>query len=246
MRLAVIALLIIAALSGCAESGDESVDAVDEHDHSTHDHDEGNETLDGVETANNTAPVAVLTADVLNGTAPLMVNLTLDGSDADGDNLTWILVGNETLEGSELPTTLNFTLDEGNHTFVFTVSDGELEHSVNLTIEVLAGAVEDLGPCGGEEEPCIIEDHIWVTVWSDGRCDAKGAQGVALYLHDRPGAGSQYGTGFVTGGGTWVYEESNGIPGLQLSAELGPGGSTLGTDPIAVEKGCLNGDTMVF
>lgn len=40
-----------------------------------------------------------------------------------------------------------------------------------------------------------------------------------LYVNDR---GDPAGTGLLTGGGTWVYEESNDVGGLQL-AEGDPG-----------------------
>ncbi len=50
-----------------------------------------------------------------------------------------------------------------------------------------------------------------VIVIPTGESDTRGD----LYVNDRPGEGAPVGTGLVTGGGTWIYEESNGIPGLQ-------------------------------
>jgi hypothetical protein len=45
-----------------------------------------------------------------------------------------------------------------------------------------------------------------------------------LYINDRPGEGAPPGTGLLTGGGTWIYEGSNGIDGLQT--DPGPADST--------------------
>lgn len=50
-----------------------------------------------------------------------------------------------------------------------------------------------------------------VIVIPSGESDIRGD----IYLNDRPGQGAPVGTGLITGGGTWIYEEFNGIPGLQ-------------------------------
>lgn len=245
MRVLTIALLLLlVGFAGCAETDPEPTDTTDDSDSQVDD--TTDETVDDVEeTTNNTAPVAILTADVDNGTAPLLVNVTVDGTDADGDNLTYVLaLGNDTFEGSELPTTLNFTLDEGNHTFTLTVSDGELEHVVELTIAVVEAVVEDLGPCGGEPEPCIIAEDTWVFFYSDGSCHMKDefVQNSAggIYINDRHTG--QVGTGFVAGGGTWVYMEDNGIPGLQLGG-MDPSGSF---GEAGAYTACQNPDQLLF
>lgn len=225
MRALLIAITLLAVtFAGCADSGDtEPVDSTESHDHDSHDH---NETIDEHVEVNNTAPVATLTADVMNGTAPLLVNFTLDGTDADGDNLTWTFVGNETVEGTELPTVLNATLDEGNHTFVFTVSDGELTHSVNLTIEVIAGE-PDVDPNAPVDYGTFTYDPV------TGHCHFKS-------YTDIGGLGELYNFDF------WMWAEDNGVPGLQV-------GNTFPVGP-AEDQGfrmdewdiCEDADLMLF
>lgn len=136
MRLWPIVLLVTAALAGCAGE-DPIADPVVEPDPEDNEIEEPEEPI--VE-ANNTAPVANLTADILNGTAPLLVNLTLHGSDADGDNLTWSLQvnGTQTANGTQLPATVVLNLTAGNHSVLLTLSDGEAETSANLTVAVAA------------------------------------------------------------------------------------------------------------
>ncbi|HLE47949.1 MAG TPA: hypothetical protein VI818_06600 [Candidatus Thermoplasmatota archaeon] len=99
------ALMIVAALSGCF-AADPAADAHD-HDEAGDNHEDANETADAgnqtvPENVTVAAPVANLTADVLNGTAPLVVNFTLAN---DGGNLSaWVLSygeGNAT-NGTEL------------------------------------------------------------------------------------------------------------------------------------------------
>lgn len=87
MRVWCVVVALAMVLSGCAENGEPALE-------------EGDDAATGG-TGNSTAtpeggagqaPVAQLVADLLNGTAPLTVNLTLNGTDADGDNLTWVLL----------------------------------------------------------------------------------------------------------------------------------------------------------
>jgi PKD repeat protein len=97
----------------------------------------------------NRAPAAVLTADNLTGMAPLNLTITVDGSDPDGDELTWTLDlgdGGEALTGDEFPFTVNHTFTEaGNYTLNLTVSDGTLSDTValNITVEADLGEIPD-------------------------------------------------------------------------------------------------------
>ncbi len=245
----IIAMLLLVALAGCADNGktNEATDGPT-----------GTETGSGTSTqtgtsapgnggseGNNTAPTASLVADALNGTAPFQVNFTLDGSDADGDNLTWSLTinGTETANGSALPAAANFTFGIGNHTVVLTVSDGALTAMANLTIAVEAGEPVDLGPCGGEPR-CIVLSDRWVNFWSDGVCDMKPEfirEAGPLYYNDRTGPGGEpiihFGGILASGGnGVWVYEESNGLAGMQVG----------GSDESPAYTGCVNPDTIIF
>ncbi len=117
-----------------------------------------NETI---ETTNgtNAAPVASLIATVSNGTAPLNITFTLDGSDPDGDNLTWVFDdgnGNSTT-GDTLPATVNVTYLAGNWTTTFTVSDG-----MNDTVEQLLVTVSEAAAAatGGSEFPLTFSMNI--------------------------------------------------------------------------------------
>ncbi len=90
----------------------------------------------------NTPPVASLIATETNGTAPLNVSFALDGSDADGDNLTWSFDdgnGNSTT-GDTLPASVNATYMAGNWTATLTVNDGTNQTVQTLLITVGAGA----------------------------------------------------------------------------------------------------------
>lgn len=164
----------------------------------------------GASAGENQAPSATLNATATNGTAPLNVTFDLGGVDPDGDALTWTLtLGNVTLgNGTALPANVTHVFEAGNHTVVLTVSDGHANASANVTLTVEAAAAEPAAPSGPTEDD-------WATFNPDGTCDAKGEIAVpgGIYLHDR---GSPPGTGFFLGAGTWVYEESNSLPGLQL------------------------------
>ncbi len=176
--------------------------------------DGGNETVD--QAVNNTAPVALLEASAINGTAPLNVTLTLNGTDAEGTNLTWTLtVGNQTLNGTSLPATVNQTLGAGNHTITLTVSDGNLTGNATMLIQVAEAAEE------------LVEEA------DDGICHADASDYQAL-----PPAGP---TILYLADTSWIYEESNGIAGLQWSSE-----ASLGGEHHALGEGCLQGDTLLF
>lgn len=177
----------------------------------------------------NQAPTARLNATASNGTAPLNVTFTVDGMDPDGDALTWTLTaGNDTLgNGTSLPANVTHSFEAGNYTIVLTVRDGMANASANVTLVVEEGASEPAPPAGPTEDE-------WATFNPDGTCDAKGEILIAgtLYLHER---GNPPGTGFVAGDGTWVYEETNGLAGLQLG---GPDDSTY--------SHCANPDLLIF
>ncbi len=72
---------------------------------------------------------------------------------------------------------------------------------------------------------------------AEGECNRPDAVAIeGYYVDDRPGDGTPWGSGLLTGGGTWVYEESNGMPGLQVGGE----GET------EEYAGCENPDTLIF
>ncbi len=92
--------------------------------------------------APNTPPTATLNASALNGSIPFNVTFSLNGTDVDGDNLTWTLGIGDNLtafNGTELPSSVNFTFEtEGNFTVRLNVTDGVNATLANLTIAAFA------------------------------------------------------------------------------------------------------------
>lgn len=100
----------------------------------------------------NAAPSAELNASAVSGTAPLPVTFTVNGSDPDGDALTWSLDsnGDGTVDatGEELPATVNVTFDSpGSFNVTLTVSDGVADDVVMVSI-----SVEPAGPVARQQE----------------------------------------------------------------------------------------------
>lgn len=168
---------------------------------------------------------ATLTASAQNGSAPLNVTFNVTGSGPSP--LTWTLDvdGEPIANGTSLPgnATHSFT-EAGNHTVTLVVRSGSRNATANLTITVTEG---DGGAATATEDD-------WVVFNADGTCDAKGEIDIeGIYLHER---GDPPGTGYALGGGTWVYEETNGLPGMQVG----------GAGESAEYVGCLNPDTIIF
>ncbi len=185
-----IALLFIAtALSGCA--GDDGYTAFEPtQDDATVD--DGNGTVDGAnQTVANAVPELRVLADVVNGTAPLLVNFTIDAVD-DSENLTWTLAigGNETYTGDAVPAVVNHTFEAGNWTVVLSLTDGE--HTVEESLEIVATA-----PVAEERLPDIVFEGTVLVAdpWAislngclldAGRRDAGGPNGITGTRHNMP------------------------------------------------------------
>jgi hypothetical protein len=198
-----------------------------------------NSTTTAPPVANNTAPVANLTASAQNGTAPFSVTFNLTASDIDGDNLTWTFDadGNGSAEangtGAQLPLSIQFNYTSaGSYNATFNVTDGRLATQAVLVITVTSG--------GGTGGPPADDGLPWANVDELGQCHADGGfiqSAGPLWIHDRTTMGAP-GTGLAdpNGGGTWIYEESNGVPGLQIggAGEEGP------------YVGCVNPDLLIF
>ena len=209
----------------------------------------------------NTAPIASINPDVTMGEAPLRVLFTVNVTDAEGDNVTWTLDadGDGSADGDGQGNgTLEFIFEaDGVFLARANATDGTNWTVASIEITVLVPTPE--GPCGGAPEPCKIGEDAWAEFWSDGVCEAKGEQGnnALGWMHDRPGssvpvvggnpAGGDwpYGTGYISGGGTWFYQESNSKSGLQLGGTNWQGGSTLGGE-VAAYKNCANHDLLIF
>ncbi|HLF16043.1 MAG TPA: PKD domain-containing protein [Candidatus Thermoplasmatota archaeon] len=172
----------------------------------------------------NRAPTASLEANETQGVSPLAVEFTLDGADADGNDLTWTLDvdGDGTVDfdgtGDDFPATVTHTFDlAGDYLVVLNVTDDELSAEDSLHIQVAAPSVEPdpfAGTCPGLDYVTIAPDP--------GPPEAQ-----VFYIENT--------------GGTWFYQESNDLPGLQLSDE-----PSLAMENHPAGAGCLNGDTLLF
>lgn len=89
----------------------------------------------------NEAPTANLTASATSGDAPLSVTFTVDGSDPDGDPLSWSLDANgdgtEDANGTTVPADVEFSFSTaGVFNATVNVTDGSLESSAQVSITV--------------------------------------------------------------------------------------------------------------
>lgn len=87
----------------------------------------------------NQAPTAVLAVN-RSAAAPLQANFTLDGSDPDGDALTWVLSfgdGTDNQTGTTLPTNLTHAYAQaGTYNATLLVTDGSLSGTMALTLDI--------------------------------------------------------------------------------------------------------------
>ncbi|MGB1586860.1 MAG: Ig-like domain-containing protein, partial [Thermoplasmatota archaeon] len=152
MRILSIGCLLMLALAGCTDEANEpeSPDVV----------------MDDAPSQNNTAPAPQLDADIVNGTAPLLVNFTITATDVDGDNLTWVfeahangtMVANATGNQSAFPAQVNATF-EANGTATLTVSDGTNSTTVSVNITAIASAGAAVEDAGDAVDPNAPEDR---------------------------------------------------------------------------------------
>jgi PKD repeat protein len=136
-----IALVAMVALSGCMGSQEDPAAASDDENPQPSASDAGPDPGSSPDPGviENVPPNATLDASVLNGSAPLEVVFTLDGSDADGDELTWKIDkdgdGYTDEQGGLLPYEVNTTFEEaGLYVVTLMVSDGT--DSVNASVEI--------------------------------------------------------------------------------------------------------------
>lgn len=222
-----VSMVFLTALAGCVQDAPTKTLGSDEQDPTPTTTGATNSTGPN-ESVPNAPPTASLAANRTNGSAPLSVTFSLGGDDPDGDDLTWTLDadgdGASDSNGTMLPAELSFLFNEtGNYTATLSVTDGNA--TANATVDV---AVE--GASAAKED-------LWVRWDAEGMCHAKEAVDVGpIWIHDRPGEGAPYGSGLETGGGTWIYEESNDVPGLQVG----------GGDEDDAYVACANPDTLIF
>lgn len=83
---------------------------------------------------------------------------------------------------------------------------------------------------------CHAVEGVYPLSSDSGNENQPGESEETEYVHDRTPPG---GVKYVQGGGIWLYEESNGIPGLQI------GSGSLGEEAAAYTD-CVNPDFLVF
>lgn len=150
MRILLVLLLALAlAMAGCSSKSPDKGDSSSSSS-STSSSSSGTSSSSGSSSSSGTptggpsnrAPSGALAASSLNGTLPLQVNFTLSGSDPDDDALSWTLAfgdGNVT-NGTALPATASHSYGAaGNYSAIYVLSDGKLNATYNVTIQVLPG-----------------------------------------------------------------------------------------------------------
>lgn len=147
VRVVVVAVLVVALLSGCTSSP--QTDSTDDPSSSSSTSGSGASGLNGTASGGTSSSggnsssslVANLTADALNGTAPLLVNFTVGATPASA-TATWTLATNGTsfANGTGVPAAANHTfLASGSWNVTLTVMDGGRTANATLVINVTGG-----------------------------------------------------------------------------------------------------------
>ena len=94
----------------------------------------------------NRAPAGTLTASISQGDVPVDVAFTFEGTDPDGDELSWTFDadgdGTAEADGTELPASYDHSYaDVGTYTANLTISDGDLSVSYEAIINATEAAV---------------------------------------------------------------------------------------------------------
>ena len=218
--------------AGCADDASQGDDATHDVKHAD-DNATGNMTMEvGSNATINHPPEAGLRIDV-PGPAGNHTQFNITVSDRDGDDLTWRLDadgdGQSEANGTRSGLVAILFEVDGNYTATLTVSDGNT--SANATLGFTVDAAVQEGPCGAEPEPCMVSENDHVEFWSDGVCQAKDEIGDDMFgwIRQEPFMGVPGGTSL------WIYEETNGLDGLQVHSTEG-----------GAYAECVNGDTIIF
>jgi PKD repeat protein len=161
-------------ISGCIDAGGDSKDAASTSPTVTTTDATSASAPSTSANATNEAPTATVEADNVTGSFPLTVVFTLNGSDPEGDELSWTLSFGDDAEnatGSELPANATHEYAAaGNFTVFFEVSDGvnaaNMTLAVNVTEAVSAGGEpyvisgSTLIPFPGADALACINDDI--------------------------------------------------------------------------------------
>ena len=172
------------------------------------------------------APTAKLTASVTEGTAPLVVTLGLNGTDADGDALSWTLDldgdGQADETGDDLPTTLNHTFATGTYNLTLMVSDGGLSTNDTLQIVALEPEVQGWVYSGEVSDVCdtSCEPVCDPVLFCYGTFGAYGCQS---YLTGEPGGDCiWFELPAASAGHAFVLRSTGGDPDMQFQSSCSP------------------------
>lgn len=145
----ILLLLLVALLAGCSSPDETSEDpepaTEPENEAPPEEQPTQGQGSGGQGAPANQAPTGTLQASVQQGNVPVDVNFTFDGSDPDGDPLSWTLDvdgdGMAESEGTVLPASFAHSYTEtGTYTVNFTLSDGALETSYEIVINATEAA----------------------------------------------------------------------------------------------------------
>lgn len=216
-----------------AESGNETMeDADDAMEHEEHDHGADCPAEEGHEDhAMSTMAGAYLEADAIAGEAPMDVVFEFGVVGINEDEfLEWTLdadadgIPESEGNGINLQGGANFTFtftQAGDYNATFEATDGIDAWNATILISITAAEVEEEAPEEGEAAP---EADPGVEFPEDPGCKTDTAAllvpGANIYVTDYPGI-------------VYIYEESNGIEGLQR-------------DDSAWSDNCANPDTLIF
>lgn len=249
MRFLVGLALVLVALSGCSDDGPSEASKLNPSTStstttSTTTTQTSQPAPQPEPTPSNTAPSVVLSASPASGTAPLEVVFTLNGTDADGDALTWSLDldgdGIGDVDGSDLPAQHTATLDAGNHTATLTVDDGQ--ETATSSVEIQVAAPEAPAP----EGPIQVVDGTY-TVPFEGCTIAYPSVQAGQDLATLAGGDldevsrvqfdvdpATYGLPFTV---TWSHDVGYLYAALAFTDAEGTVLGSVGTDPTAQEAG---------
>jgi hypothetical protein len=134
----------------------------------------------------NRAPTGSISA-LVNGT---LATFTLNGTDPDGDALTWHLAfgdGNST-NGTSVPATLdhNYTAPSGNLTVHYTLTDGKSPVTYNVTLNMTGGGAPAFVFTGAVAQSCAGPCELGTPVGSPP-IPLPGAGGCVDFYADKAG-----------------------------------------------------------
>lgn len=216
-------LLLVLLLAGCSGSGDDtSTSGTIATSGSISTRGPGGE---------NNPPTGKVEASVAAGMAPLRVDFTLDGSDRDGDPLSWSLDANgdgkADRSGTSLPTIANYTyLSPGLYNVTFTLSDQKADFAIPLSISVTANTAQGTPLLfdGAEGDASLWTLHDELVV------DANAGTGVPSGAAHPVGGWFQDAAVFRTGAKSWHSHYPDNLVATLTTAqaiEVPEGGATL-------------------